>query len=101
MVQFIFRSIGLCTVVAIILTPVWIFNGSLERLLPRTSDASHHGGMSLAGLGVAEHFLERFAIALTDLKKEIREDACRHNAGTYFRLRPCPTMSMRQPHQLQ
>jgi hypothetical protein len=97
MVQFIFRSIGLCTVAAIILAPVWIFNGSLERLLPRTTDASHNGIVSLAGLGAAERFLDRFAIALTDLKREIREDACRHNTDTYFRLRPCPTISLREP----
>lgn len=101
MVQFIFRIIGLCTVVAIILTPIWIFNFSLDRLLPRTADTSHQGTISLAGLGAAERFLDRFAIALTDLKKEIREDACRHNAGTYFRLTPRPAMSMREPQQLK
>lgn len=93
MVQFLLRSIGLCTVVAIILTPIWIFNGSLERLLPRATDTTHNGVVSLAGLGAAERFLDRFVIALTDLKKEIREDACHHNADAYLRLKPCPTVS--------
>ncbi len=93
MVQFILRSIGLCTVVTIILTPVWIFNGSLERLLPRATDTTHNGMVSLAGIGAAERFMDRFVVALTDLKKYIREDACRHNADAYFRLRPCPRVS--------
>jgi hypothetical protein len=99
MVQFVFRSIGLCTVVAIILTPIWILNGSLERLLPRATDTTHNGVISLAGLGAAERFLDRFVVALTDLKKEIREDACRHNADAYLRLKPCPAISMRESHQ--
>ncbi len=94
MVHFIFRSIGLCTVAAIILTPIWIFNGSLERLLPQSSGAAHDGMISQAGLGAAQRFLDRFAIALTDLKREIREDACRRDAEAYFRLKPCPATSV-------
>jgi hypothetical protein len=96
MLHFIFKSIGVCTVAAIILTPIWIFNGSLERSLPQTTEAAHEGIISRAGTGAAEHVLDRFAAALMNLKREIRQDACRPSADAYFRRKLCPAVRISQ-----
>jgi len=71
---FVFRTLNVCALAAIFLTPFWLFNSRLDRLLPHAPPAAL---MAPRLDGATARLRDQFVAVLGDLKKEIRADICR------------------------
>lgn len=80
---FAFRTLSFFALGAILLTPFWLLNTRLDRLLPPPTMPVPRLEMSDAGLR------DRFVQGLTSLKQEIRADRCRHDGRRLCLLTVC------------
>jgi len=74
---FVFRTLNFCALGAIFLTPFWLFNSTLDRLLPHTPPVS--AALSPRVDAATTHLRGQFVTALSSLKKEIHADVCRRD----------------------
>ncbi|HEU0094814.1 MAG TPA: hypothetical protein VFQ52_00055 [Rhizomicrobium sp.] len=82
---FVFRTLNFFALGAIFLTPFWMFNGTVDRLLP-------HAPISMVPLhtdATAMRLRDQLVTGLSDVKKDIRADMCRRDAGAVCLLTIC------------
>ena len=79
---FIFRTLNFCALGAILLIPFWMFNNTLDHLLP------HAPAVALPHTE-AMQWRDRLVTGLSDVKKDIRADMCRRDARAICLLTIC------------
>jgi len=77
---FVFRTLNFFALGAIFLTPFWMFNNTLDRLLPSVAPVPHADTLRLR---------DRLVTGLSDVKKDIRADLCRRDASAACLLTIC------------
>jgi hypothetical protein len=88
----VFRTLSFFALGAILLTPFWFLNNTLDRLLPPAPMLSPRLDVENARLR------DRFAGALDGLKQDIRADMCRHPGRRLCVLTVClPAAEPRAP----
>ena len=71
---FVFRTLNVCALGAIFLTPFWLFNSTLDRLLPHAPPAAV---MAPRFDTATARLRDQFVTVLGGLKREIHADICR------------------------
>ena len=85
---FAFRTLSFFVLGAILLTPVWLLNTRIDRLLPRAA-------MAPAEISNAQ-MQSRFVENLNSLRQEIRADMCRPDGRRLCLLTVCLPMEPAQ-----
>jgi hypothetical protein len=85
---FVFRTLNFFALGAIFLTPFWMFNNTLDRLLPHAPSA-----MSLRTDATATWLREQLFTGLSNVKKDIRADMCHRGDGPICALTICAPLS--------
>lgn len=80
---FIFRALGFFALGMIFLTPFWLFNARLDRLMPPAPILSPRAD------AVTARLRGQLATALGGLKQDIRADMCRRNGKRLCVLTVC------------
>lgn len=77
---FVFRTLNFFALGVIFLTPFWLFNSTLDRLLPHTPPVSSPR---------VDAMRDQLVTTLSTLKSDIRADMCRRDAGAVCLLTIC------------
>jgi hypothetical protein len=81
---FVFRTLNFFALGAIFLTPFWMFNSTLDRLLPHAPPVlSPHVDAATTRLR------EQLVMVLSNLKKDIHADMCRRDGEPLCGLPGC------------
>lgn len=78
---FAFRTLSFFVLGAILLTPVWLLNTRIDRLLPPAAMAP----AEISNVQMQGRFVEN----LNSLRQEIRADMCRHDGRRLCLLTVC------------
>jgi hypothetical protein len=81
---FVFRTLNFFALGAIFLTPFWMFNNTLDRLLPHAPPV-----LSLRTDATTARLRDQLVTGLSNVKKDIRADMCRRDAGAVCLLTIC------------
>jgi hypothetical protein len=75
---FVFRTLNFFALGVILLTPFWMFDNRLDHLLPHTAPSPR-----------VDALRDHLVTNLSTLKKDIRADMCRRDAGAVCLLTIC------------
>ena len=82
---FVFRTLNFFALGAIFLTPFWMFNNTLDRLLP-------HAPSALSPR--VDAMRDQLVTSLSSVKKDIHADMCRRDAAAICLLTICVPRSL-------
>jgi hypothetical protein len=81
---FVFRTLNFFALGVIFLTPFWLFNSTLDRLLPHTPPVSSPR---------VDAVRDQLITTLSNLKTDIRADMCRRDTRAICLLTICAPLS--------